>query len=116
MAKKDEKSAAPPLQSNSRVGFDKFRNIGGIEFWEQGNLPELNEPEREYHTVKGHNLLRHDLIAWDVYEDVVMWWVLAKKNRYRYIFDELVPGEILRVGRINEINDVSTVELKKKKR
>ena len=61
-------------------------------------------------------MLRQDIIAHEVYDDVVMWWTLAKKNEYRYIFDEMTPGQVLKIPTISEVSEAATVELKKKKR
>jgi hypothetical protein len=112
----DKKSKQPILQPNSRIKFDEYRNIDGIEFWEKGEMPELNGPSLEYHNVKGTDILRHDLMGYDNYEDSVMWWCIAQKNGYRYIFDEMIPGEVLKIGSITELSDETQHKLKEKKR
>ena len=109
-------SKEPSLQIQSRMKFDKYSNINGIELWEHMDYPELEEAPEGFYSVKGTHMLRHDLVSNEVYDDTVLWWALALKNGYRYIFDDMKPGHILQIPTMSEISGEARIKLKEKKR
>jgi len=60
-------------------------------------LPELPFSDRTYfrYTVVAADEGRIDLIAWKHYQDVTLWWAIARYNGIANPFEDLVVGTVL---------------------
>jgi hypothetical protein len=60
-------------------------------------LPELPLSEGTYfrYTITAADIGRIDLIAWRHYQDVNLWWVIARCNGIANPFEDLVIGRVL---------------------
>jgi len=54
-------------------------------------------------TVTGRDLKRADMIAYRMYGDVTLWWVIALVNNIANPFRDLVEGTTLRIPRIDAV-------------
>lgn len=50
-----------------------------------------------YHTVNSYEAYRLDLIAYHYYGNALLWWVIAQANGIRDVFNDVVPGMVLRI-------------------
>ena len=86
---------------NTRKRYDKSGKIVfGTTYYQE--IP-LNNDDRLYRTTIGDRL---DNIAFSFYEDVTLWWVIAKANGLKGKM-VLEPGTLIRIP-----GDVSSVLLK----
>lgn len=59
--------------------------------------PDIDMTGASTHTVKIQDQSRIDLLAYDYYDDVSLWWVIARVNNIKNPLIELVPGTELKI-------------------
>ena len=59
--------------------------------------PDIDMTDYTTHKVKVQDLSRIDLLAYDYYGDVTLWWVIANVNNIKNPLIELVPGTELKI-------------------
>lgn len=63
-------------------------------------------PDRDddlVHRVTQDQIGRMDLVAADYYSDPLLWWVIADKNNISDPFDDMYPGQELRIPALGGI-------------
>lgn len=80
------------------VAEGRFRH----SLWKPVNLmsrPELALREEDYdlYTVTEVDVGRVDMIAWKCYQDVTLWWVIARENGIRNAMTDLVAGTVIKI-------------------
>ena len=67
------------------------------------NPPVINIVEVDRYAVVDSDLMRPDLIAWKLYGDVTLWWVIMYVNSIANPFTDLNVGDVLKVPKIEAI-------------
>jgi len=85
-------------KGSSRLVHSDLLVVDGIEFWTRPDLPTI-EPDisDEYHVIDESD--RSDIISRKKYKRDDWWWVLAHRNNYRLLPDDLVTGHTAVVPR-----------------
>jgi|WetSurMetagenome_2_1015567.scaffolds.fasta_scaffold53084_2 hypothetical protein len=80
----------------SRLRFGELVSVDGVEFWDVLDLPEIPEqPDDQLYTVLGTD--RIDLLAYRLYKDARLWWVIAVANGMEDIPTDFNEGEVIRL-------------------
>lgn len=81
---------------HSRLRFGQFVSVGGYEFWDVLDLPDIPTQSSDitHEVVSGDRI---DLIAEKWYGDPVLWWVIAAANNMELLPTQLTEGTILRI-------------------
>jgi hypothetical protein len=75
-----------------------LKNDDGTVFWDQPNFPQIvPQPKDTYLTISSDYVGRLDLIAFDYYGDVDLWWVIALANGIDLIPTEVTIGLKIRI-------------------
>jgi nucleoid-associated protein YgaU len=99
------------IGKKSRLQFAPLLTEEGIEFWDLPTYPEiLKQPDDGVYTVKDND--RIDSIAFRVYGEERLWWVLAVANDLELVPTELVVGADLRIPSPRYINQVYLAQAK----
>ena len=70
--------------------------------WAPPKIYEATEPN--YHVVTADEIVRPDLIAYRVYKDPNLWWVIALRNNIGFPLIDLTAGMVLVCPNINDIS------------
>jgi hypothetical protein len=70
--------------------------------WAPPKIYETMEPS--YHVVTADEIARPDLIAYRVYKDPNLWWVIALRNNIGFPLIDLTAGTVLTCPNINDIS------------
>jgi nucleoid-associated protein YgaU len=87
----------------SRYNYSVLYRSKKGDFW--GTRPPLvlrPHPTDQFHRVTDGDSKRIDLIAWQYYRDVSLWWVIAEVNGIGNPL-ELQPGTVLRIPSYDRI-------------
>ena len=92
--------------ANTQIHVDDFVAPGRQRYgiWEPLQLrtrPELELEDGTYdlYTVTSSDLGRIDRIAWRLYQDSTLWWIIAYFNSLANPFEDLVVGMVLKIPR-----------------
>jgi hypothetical protein len=80
----------------TRLRFYDLALVGGVEFWDFNELPDLPVlNDDQYYQVQSND--RIDLLAQRFYGDARLWWVIAAANDIELLPVHLVDGLKLRI-------------------
>ena len=80
----------------SRLRFGELVAVDGVQFWDVLDLPEIPEqPDDVLYTITGSD--RIDLLAYRLYRDPRLWWVIAVANGLEDIPTEFNEGTVIRI-------------------
>jgi hypothetical protein len=60
--------------------------------------------EYDRFVVTEREIMRPDLIAWDAYQDVRLWWVVCYVNSIANPFEDLEVGMVLKIPSLDAIS------------
>jgi nucleoid-associated protein YgaU len=84
------------VQNHSRLNFADLLTQDGFEFWDTLFITGIAEQSDDVrYTVRGGDRL--DQIAYKMYGDPVLWWVLAVANDIELVPADVSEGQILRI-------------------
>lgn len=75
---------------------DDFVQPGTLR-WRMWKIPNIDMTDFTRYTVKASDLKRLDRVAYEVYGDSSLWWVIALVNRVNNQLRDLQPGETLMI-------------------
>jgi hypothetical protein len=88
----------------SRLRFKQFVEVGGVEFWDFDNLPDIPQSKDDiYYCVQEGD--RIDLLAARFYGDPNLWWVIAEANNIELVPTQLVPATTIRIPSPAYVNE-----------
>lgn len=88
---------AEKLEQNSYLKFSSLFNVDGVLFWDVPDFPVIEQQSDDLvYTVQSGDSSRIDLIAFDIYGDAELWWVILLANNLQLITD-LTVGQILTI-------------------
>jgi hypothetical protein len=80
----------------SRLRFGELVSVDGVEFWDVLDLPEIPEqPDDVTYMILGTD--RIDLLAYKIYRDPRLWWVIAVANNMEDVPTEFNEGTVIRL-------------------
>ena len=92
------------IDKNSRYNSTTLFNVEGILFFNTWNKKKYTVTGNEqYYEVKASDAGRIDLVAFNLYGDVSLWWLLAYANGIIDPFVEIPVGTRLLVPLRNEV-------------
>lgn len=56
-----------------------------------------------FHTVTSYEAYRLDLIAYNYYQNALLWWVIAQANNIKDPFNDVTAGMVLRIPNLNTL-------------
>ena len=59
----------------------------------------------QYYTIRKQDIQRPDLISIKTLGEQKYWWIIAKYNQIDDIWNDLIPGDIIRIPDIQDIQD-----------
>jgi hypothetical protein len=89
---------AVTIRKNSRLKFADLVTVEGIEFWDTLILTDKLLEAREddiIHEVKMYD--RIDNLAFQYYNDPILWWVIAVANDIEIVPTQLLEGDLIRI-------------------
>jgi hypothetical protein len=93
------------LRSTSFLNFADLYESGGITFFDTPDFPDFPVADTDrYVEVDSQYLGRLDLMSYDQYDDVELWWVIALVNDINTIEDMFI-GQKLRVPSIANVRE-----------
>ena len=75
---------------------DDFVQPGTLR-WQLWKIPDIDTTDFTRYTIKASDLKRLDRVAYEVYGDSSLWWVIALVNRVDNQLRDLQPGETLMI-------------------
>lgn len=75
-----------------------------LELWERPPEIEAMSRNSARHIVKPRDIGRLDLLAWDYYRDVKLWWIIAAVNDLVNCFDDMYEGQSLLIPNREDVN------------
>lgn len=89
-------------KGSSRLAHAELVVVDGIEFWTRPNVPDITpESSDSYHTTS--EVERLDLIADNKYRRDDWWWVLAHRNDYNLVPNDVETGKSMVIPRASLI-------------
>ena len=90
------------VRGSSRLRHAELHVIDGIEFWSRPDIPELTPSNFDKQYIV-EDMRRIDNVARDRYKREDWWWVLAHRNNYMLLPDDLVPGQRITVTGASQV-------------
>lgn len=92
------------INTGSYLNFADLLAAEGFEFWETPDFPEIIPQDNDtYIEVDSNYFGRLDLLAFDQYGDVDLWWVIALANNLDIVPTQMKIGQKLRIPNKNYI-------------
>ena len=89
---------AVEIDRRSWLNFAELLQYQGTIFWDTPELPEIVPQDNDtYLEVDDQYEGRPDLIAFDKYGDVHLWWVIALANNLEDLPGDVAFGKLLRI-------------------
>jgi hypothetical protein len=104
--------ASVKIRKNSWLNFSDLLGFNGVEgtsgavdetiqdytFWETPEFPDVVPQDGDlFIDITDQNLGRLDLVAFDMYGDADLWWVIALANNIELIPTDMIIGTKLRI-------------------
>jgi hypothetical protein len=84
------------VKNNSRLAFGELLELDGYEFWNLLELPVIpSQPDDTTYQIKTGD--RIDLLAFTIYGNSILWWVLAVANGMEFLPTDFNVGRVIRV-------------------
>jgi len=94
------------IEQQSWLQLTNLLDFDGVIFWDQTEFPDIVISEDDqYITLSQAQSKRIDLIAWDFYGDVNMFWVIMLANNID-LPNQLREGMVLRLPAQSTIDDL----------
>ena len=82
--------ATVAVRRNSWLNFAQLLEQDGVAFWDQPDIPDITPQQNDrFITVDDRTAGNLDLIAFELYADPDLWWVIALANNI-----ELIPTDV----------------------
>jgi len=95
------------VRKNSWLNFSSLLESKGISFWDQPDFPEITPQSNDiFVTVDDRTAGNLDLIAFDVYKDPDLWWVIALANKIELIPTDVIINARLRIPNLSFVNSL----------
>ena len=95
------------IRKNSWLNFADSLEFEGTTFWETPEFPKIVPQDGDiFLDVTDQNLGKLDLIAFDVYGDPDLWWVIALANNIDLIPTDMVIGTKIRIPEKSFVNSL----------
>jgi len=94
------------VEKQSWLQLTNLLNFNDVIFWDQTEYPDIPISEDDqYITLNQQQSKRIDLIAWDFYGDVNMFWVIMLANDVD-LPNQIYEGMVLRLPAQDTIDDI----------
>lgn len=92
------------IGKGSWLNLSSFLDKDGVAFWDTPNFPTFQPKNTDrYVNVTADYVNRLDLMAFDIYGDVDLWWVIALVNGIDLIPGDLVINQRLRIPSLADV-------------
>lgn len=92
------------IQNTSYLNFCDFLEYEGESFFDTPEFPDIEETDDDkYITITNQYMGRLDLIAFDFYQDVSLWWIIAVANDIQVVPDGMKLGMQIRIPPIYQV-------------
>ena len=67
--------------------------------------PDIDMTNYDRYAIKESDIGRIDLIAWEFYRDVNLWWAIALVNGIKNPFEDLVIGDTIFIPKLEAVTE-----------